>query len=798
MCPSPVPHRRTSVATRAEAVRAGHTIVVAPPGAGNADDGGPGSTDRPLATLEEARRRVREAAAEGNRDVTVLLLDGTYRPASPLRLDAADSGRNGHTVTWKAAPGATPVLSGSQPVTGWEPDDPDGTATGVYRAHVGTGFDSRQLYVDGIPARRARIELAPGDITLTPTGFTIDNPDLAYLAALPDQGRIDFQATLTFTNRFAPVRSISGSTVVMRQPAWDNNTYGYDTVQAPFRTPRFFLLNSRGFLDEPGEWYLDPAAGTLYYKPLPGQDISRARVELPRLETLLQVGGTYDEPARDLRFEGLTFTGTTWLRPGSPDGYANQQTGVFVSGVQPHRPADAFTSCSVGCTGFEASRDGWEQAAAAVQVSAADDIAFVGCTFVNLGSVGLGIGNDAGAHATGVGLGAHRVSVVGSTFTASSGGGIVVGGVRPDAHHPSDPRMVNSDIVLRDNRVHATALEYLDQAAILASYVTRLAIEHNHVSDMPYIGIGLGYGWGADDPGGSPDYLARGLYDFRPVHGTPTTLSDVRVVGNHVRDVVQALSEASCVYTLSAIPGGVIDENHCENSGQFGLYFDEGSRYLSVSRNVFLDTAGPWAHANIQNGNHTGDLTLTENYVTNPAITGIADGDRGNVVRGNVVVAGGNLPIEASRVIYNAGPTGPYRGAPDPRRPPAGAFLAADPGTVSAGDPATVTATVTNLGDSPVTGLTVSIAVPEGCRAERAGRPVRRVLPPGASDTETWRITAPGSSTTPAGHAPVRATVIFQAGETGYVLDRSLTLTAPDPPRGGGPPGRSPSPTPAA
>ncbi|WP_435294075.1 NEW3 domain-containing protein [Streptosporangium sp. G11] len=790
-----MPHIGTSAATRAEAVRAGHTIVVAPPGAENADDRGPGSTDRPLATLEEARRRARDAAAEGNRDVTVLLLDGTYRLASPLRFDAADSGRNGHTVTWKAARGATPVLSGARPVTGWEPDD---AATGVYRAHVGTGFDSRQLYVDGIPAQRARIKLARGDITLTPTGFTIDNPDLAYLAPLPDQGRIDFQAMLSFTNRFAPVRSISGSTVVMRQPAWDNNTYGYDTVQAPFRTPTFFLLNSRSFLDEPGEWYLDTTAGTLYYKPLPGQDISRARVELPRLESLVQIGGTYDEPARDLRFEGLTFTGTTWLRPGSPDGYANQQTGVFISGVQPHRPADAFTSCSSGCAGLEASRNGWEQAPAAVQVSAADDIGFAGCTFVNLGSVGLGIGNDAGAHATGVGLGAHRVSVVGCTFTASSGGGIVVGGVRPDAHHPSDPRMVNSDIVLGDNRVHATALEYLDQAAIFASYVTRLTIEHNYVCDMPYMGIGLGYGWGANDPGGSPDYLGRGLYDFQPVHGTPTTLSDVRVVGNHVRDVVRTMSEAGCIYTLSAIPGGLIDENYCENSGQFGLYFDEGSRYLSVSRNVFADTAGQWAHANTQNGNHTGDLTLIENYVTNPAITGIADGDRDNVVHGNITVAHGNLPIEASRVIYNAGPTGPYRGAPDPRRPPVGAFLAADPVTVSAGDPATVTATVKNLGDHLVTGLTVSITVPEGWRAERAGRPVRRALPPGASDTETWKVTAPEPFTPPIGHTPVKASVIFQVGEAGYVLDRSLTPAAPGPPWGGGTPGRSPSPTPPA
>lgn len=260
-------------------------------------------------------------------------------------------------------------------------------------------------------------------------------------------------------------------------------------------------------------------------------------------------------------------------------------------------------------------------------------------------------------------------------------------------------------------------------------------------------------------------------------------------MGNHVRNVVRTMSEAGCIYTLSAIPNSLIDENYCENSGQFGLYFDEGSRYLSVSRNVFLDTAGQWAHANTQNGNHTGDLTLIENYVTNPAITGIAHGDRGNVVRGNLTVTDGNLPIEASRVIYNAGPTGPYRGAPDPRRPPVGAFLEADPVPVSAGDPATVTVTVKNLGDRPVTGLTVSITVPEGRRAERAGRPVRRTLPPGASDTETWRITAPGSFTTPADHVTVRASVVFRAGEADHVLDRSLTPAAPGPPRGGGTPG---------
>ncbi|MEE6262348.1 NEW3 domain-containing protein [Plantactinospora sonchi] len=711
------------------------------------------------------------AAAGGDQDVVVLLLAGTYRLTEPLRFDAADSGRDAHTVTWRAS-GGTAVLSGSQPVTGWQLDDAE---KGIYQAHVGAGFDTRQLYVDGVPAQRARLRLDRTDITLDPTGFTLDNPDLAYLATLPDQQRIDFQAIQSFTNRFAPVRSISAMTVVMQQPAWDNNTYGYDALGAPFREPTYFLLNSRHFLDEPGEWYLDPTTGTLYYKPLPGQDMRHARVELPRLESLLQVGGGYDEPARSLRFEGLTFTGTTWLHPSSPDGYASQQTGAFITGVQPDRPADAFTSCAAGCRGFEGSRNGWAQAPAAVQVSAAEGISFRDNTFVNLGSIGLGIGNDANAHATGVGLGARDVSVVGNMFTASAGGGITVGGIRPDAHHPSDPRMVNSDIQIRDNRFYASILEFLDQNPIFASYVTRLTIAHNHISDAPYTGIGIGYGWGANDPGGNPEYLDRGLYDFQPIYQTPTTLSDVRVVGNHVRNVVQTMFDAGSIYTLSAMPRSIIEENFCEGSGQLGLYFDEGSRYLTARRNVFVDTAEQWAHANIQNGNDTGDLTLTDNHVTNPAITGIVDGSRGNVTRGNVTISAVNPPIEVSRVMYRAGPTGAYRGPADPNRPPVGAVLSAEPASVGAGATTTVIATVENVSDETVSGLTAAIAVPDGWQAVPTGPALRPDLAPAAVQTVSWQVTAPASSTAPAAGA---ATFRFRAGQTRYELTRMLYVTA--------------------
>jgi hypothetical protein len=637
--------------------QAQYTYYVSP----NGNDSGPGTQSQPLRTLTTAQQRARQAAASGDGNVEVNLLNGTYRLSAPLRFTAADSGRNGHTVTWKAADGAQPVVTGAQQVTGWVLDD---AANGVYRANVGTGFDTRQLYVDGVLAQKARLQLSPSQISLNSSGFTIQNQNLNWLSSLPDQQRIEFLAHLTWTVRISPVNNISGSTVNLRQPAWNNNTWGWDTVQQPYIGPRFFLSNSRSFLTDAGEWYLNTGTGTLYYKPLPGQNPSTMRVELPRLQTLVEVGGTYAQPARNLKFQGITFTGTTWMHPSSPDGYANQQTGTFLNGHQSTRPGNAFTSCARGCYGFEGARNNWSQMPAAVQVSAAQGIGFEGNTFVNLGSIGLGIGNDANAHATGVGLGAHDIEVVRNTFTASAGGGIVVGGVRPDAHHPSDSRMVNRDITIADNRIHDTALEYLDNVAILATYATRLNIEHNYIANMPYSGIATGYGWGANDQGGSQEYVNRGLYDFQPIYNTPTTLREVRIVGNHLVNTVSRLWDAGCIYALSAHPSSVVEGNFCDRTGQLGLYFDEGSRYFTVTRNVMMNTAAQWAHANIQGGHNTGNLTVTGNFSTSSSITGIPHGQRGNTVQNNTVFSTGNIPSGAQQIMNAAGPRNGGGGGP--------------------------------------------------------------------------------------------------------------------------------------
>jgi hypothetical protein len=63
-------------------------------------------------------------------------------------------------------------------------------------------------------------------------------------------------------------------------------------------------------LTEGGQFYLDSSAGKVYYKPLSGQNMATADAHLGVLETLISVGGSYDAPAHDITFQGLSFVST--------------------------------------------------------------------------------------------------------------------------------------------------------------------------------------------------------------------------------------------------------------------------------------------------------------------------------------------------------------------------------------------------------------------------------------------------------------------------------------------------------
>jgi hypothetical protein len=582
-------------------------------------------------------------------DVVVHLAGGTYRLTKPLTFGSADSAQNGHTISYAAAAAAPAVMTGAQQVTGWTLQN---SANNIWVASVGTGVNSRQLYVNGAEAPRASMSVPRSDFTFNANGMTFTSSSLSFLDGLTDQNQIDVESLDSFTDRFAPVQSISGGTITMQQPAWNNNAFGYDTLNAPFAGGSMFLENNYAFLQQAGQWAINSSTGQLFYKAASGQNPNNLDIELPKQQVLLQVSGSYSSPVTGLSFSNMTFTGASWLGPSSSNGYADQQAGAFIAGTwqQP-----AYGSCSSGCQLFEATRQHWNQMPAAVQVSAASNITFSGDTFANLGEAGLGVGEDADANASGVGLGASGITITGNTFTGEAGSGITVGGVQADAHHPSNPAMTNQNITISNNHVTGTGTDYRETPAILSTYVTGATITHNQVDHLPYDGIDVGWGWGMNDPGGSQDYANRGTYNYQPVYTTPTTLKNNTVTNNLIFDTKNAMHDGGSIYNLSASPGSVIKNNYMyNNNSTVALYLDEGSRYLTVSNNV-VQGAGVWAFTNANPNNNTNDNTFSGNWF-NGGATQVATGSpHNNVLSNNVQVSGTNWPSGAQQVIRAAG-----------------------------------------------------------------------------------------------------------------------------------------------
>ncbi|HEU5355409.1 MAG TPA: RICIN domain-containing protein [Actinocrinis sp.] len=625
------------------------TLYASPTGSGTAC-----SSASPC-SLTQARSSVEAIDSNMSGNIVVQLAGGTYRLSAPLSFAAADSGTNGYTVTWQAASGQTPVISGGQQVTGWTLHD---SAANIWSAPVTTGIDSRQLYVDGALAPRAAINIARSDVAFTTTGMTIQNSNLSYLNNLTGQSRIEFEAQNSFTDRFSPVQSISNSTITMQEPAWQNNGWGYDTVESPYAGGGLQLENSYSFLNTAGQWFLDPTAGQLYYKAPSGWTPSAHDIELPRLTSLLQIGGSsYTSPAHNLAFQGISFSHTTWLTPGTSIGYADQQAGTFLAQSYSTEPSNFLTGCNSGCPGFEATRNSLDEVPAAVQVSAANNISFSGDTFTHLGELGLGIGQDANAVGTGVGLGASNVTVDHNTFTDDSGGGVVVGGVQPDAHHPSNAAMTNQNITISNNTISGVAEDYKDMAGILSTYVSQAVITHNTVSNLAYDGIDTGWGWGINDPGGSQDYVNRGTYNYQPIYQTPTTLKNNIVTYNKIHDIKKLFHDGGSLYNLSASPGSLFADNYSYSiSYSTGLYMDEGSRYVTLQNNVLQDS-GVWAFANSNANNNTDNNSFVNNWFNNGAANVDTSSAHNNVVSGNVQVSGTNWPAGAQEVINQSGVT---------------------------------------------------------------------------------------------------------------------------------------------
>lgn len=507
----------------------GADVFVAPTGSGDQ------CTCQAPCALESGRDRARQLAPTVDRDLIVQLAGGTYPMARTFTLSAADSGRGGHAVIYRAAPGAVPVLSGGVRITGLRRDVGD-----VYVATVPAGLRARQVYVNGRRATRARGPESPAGYTFKANGFVLGD---AAVAAWPDRLGLEVVGLKEWKSFRCGVSEVSvAAGLVVQEPCW-----GYSQGQPGYTFDRVaWLENARELLDQPGEFYLDSAVGRLYYQPLPGEDPATADVVVPRLEELVRVAGTPAAPVHDVAFVGITFAHATWLGPSSSDGYAVLQAGITRRGAG-------------GAQAKPLSH---------VTVHAGRGVRFSGCRFEHLGGVALALE-----------VAAQKNVVESSVFTDISGSAVFVGDVtHEEDHHPTDQSLIVQDNTVRGCYITQVAAEYFDNVALFAGYTSRTTFDHNQIFDVPYTGISLGWGWGAVDVGGSAGYK------------TPTTAEGNRVTGNLISHHVRRLRDGGGVYVLGAQPGSVMQGNViADQGGAYGnLYLDNGSSGWRVSDNLVL------------------------------------------------------------------------------------------------------------------------------------------------------------------------------------------------------------------
>lgn len=107
---------------------------------------------RVFQTISEARRAVDRFLERESQPVVVYLKGGLYELTAPLRFEPDVSKSASQSITFRAIPGETPVLSGGKRF----PAEWTSVGKNLWSTEIGNGLQFRQLYLDGEKAVRAR------------------------------------------------------------------------------------------------------------------------------------------------------------------------------------------------------------------------------------------------------------------------------------------------------------------------------------------------------------------------------------------------------------------------------------------------------------------------------------------------------------------------------------------------------------------------------------------------------------------------------------------------------------------
>ena len=540
-----------------------------------------GTRQFPKATLTSALRQAREwRRTEDNRiqgGITIYMEGGTYAFYEPVFIRPEDSGTKESPTTIRSVGDEKVILSGGISINGWKKQGK------VWVADVpvfnGRPLDFRQLWVNGKKAVRARdvedFEKMNRICSVDEKNEILYVPAVSICRLIDNKGNLKAKYAEMVLHQMwcvanLRIRSVEvqGDSAAIRFHQPESRIQFEHPWPRPMVTTNghnsaFYLTNARELQDVPGEWYHDIDARKVYYYPREGEKMQEVEVIVPAVETLVRVEGTLDRPVCHIRFEKITFSYTTWMRP-SEKGHVPLQAGMYLTDgyrIDPKMQRNYLN--------HPLDNQGWlGRPAAAVRVVAARQIDFERCRFEHLGSTGLDYEE------------AVQGGVVrGCLFRDIAGNGLLVGSFSPAAHEthlpydPADRREVCTQQQINNCYFTEIGNEDWGCLAIAAGYVGDVNIEHNEISEVPYSGISLGWGWTQ-----TVNCMRNNRVHANLIHHYAKHMYDVAgiyTLGSQPKSYVTE----NCVHSIYK-PGYVHDPNHW-----FYLYTDEGSSFITVRDN---------------------------------------------------------------------------------------------------------------------------------------------------------------------------------------------------------------------
>lgn len=555
-------------------------IYVAP----NGSDTNTGSKENPLATLQAAIRKARNLRRLNDESIKggihIILRGGVYTVLETVVLRPEDSGTSDSPTFIEAAPNEQPVLSGGIAITNWKKITAPVAGLQKKQQHQiwvadvplvnGNLFNFRQLWVNDTKAVRAK---SSNGVTLlrilnwNKTEAACVIPTLSFQNLDKAKGiELFIHQWWEIANlRIKKMKVMGDSTkLFFEQP--ESKIQNEHPWPAPWLSKEtgnsaFYLTNAIQFLDEPGEWFLDVAQQKLYYWPRSNENLATAKVLAPFTETLLSVEGTAVNSVKNIVVEGISFQHTGWLRP-SLQGHVPHQIGLYMTEAYRLKPPGTKEKPGLDNVAWIG------RPAAAVEMRYAAKTRVKNCSFRHLAATGIDLKK-----------GVQDNISKGNLFIDIGGTGILAGNYGDEGReihlpfNPKDERERCDTILIENNFITNATNEDWGTVGIGCGFVSNTTIQHNEIENVSYSGISMGWGW-------TPE---------------ANMMRNNKIVANKIHHYGKYNYDCSGIYTLSAQPNSLIEENYIDSiyrspiahlpSHWFYIYTDEGSSFFSVKDN---------------------------------------------------------------------------------------------------------------------------------------------------------------------------------------------------------------------